>query len=118
MEQTANLDTPHLGSDKINPLSSGRFDVATGTRLHRADNPNELKLQRVANPAYYRPENAGALGPAYKTNPSNFGMWTTPTTTKRSGQGGFGVMADGFPDGAATPNWHISGAHVGPHWTG
>lgn len=96
---TNTIDAPHIATDTPSQLgrvvSNHRMPTPTGTRVWSADNPNELKLQRAANPDYYTHENAGGLGPAYRTNPTNNGMWTeTPTATSASG--GTGTFNTGY----------------------
>jgi hypothetical protein len=93
-------DNPHIGSDQRSFVTSSQNFVHTGTRVWSANNPNELKLQKAANPDFYTPENAGALGPAYRSNPVNNGMWTgarTATGTAQPQAGGIGTFTTPEP---------------------
>ena len=104
--------TPHIGSD---PLYVDGHVVAsgppTGTRLHLPTNPNEMKLQRPANPAYYEPRHAGGLGNEFTTNAENNGLRTEAPThiSTYGGTGRFNVGHAGhqprYAASSATSNY-------------
>jgi len=69
-------DSVHIGSDDRSSPTSSVNKESTGTMVWSPNNPNEAKLQKPKNAAYYTPQNAGAQGPQFATNPINNGMWT------------------------------------------
>jgi len=92
-----------VGSDPLTYLQSApHIPAPTGTAKWSDSNPNEAKLQRPANREYYTPENAGAMGNAYKTNSINNGLWTaTPTfTAAKENGGGTGTFNTGYELGS------------------
>ena len=87
----------HLGTDPLRDANGriARIDdrVPTGTRLHLATNPNEQRLQRAANPAYYEPRHAGGHGNEFTTGAiGNNGLRTSAPQTAPSSRGGTGVF--------------------------
>lgn len=75
------MDTPHVGTDPYT-----RHDPATGST--KGDAPGYAKLQKAANPAYYRHREGGATD--LIQNPHNNGMWLEQASSKKGTPVGVG----------------------------